>query len=524
MASILRQIVAGPRARHPEAGLDLCYVTDNIIATSGPSGTYPQLAYRTPLDQLRKFLDEKHGDDWAIWEFRAEGTGYPDSEVYNRVYHYPWPDHHPPPFGLIPLIMGSMRNWRQDPNISEEHRQKRVTVVHCKAGKGRSGTVSCSYLISEEGWTKEDALKRFTERRMRPNFGAGVSIPSQLRWVGYVERWAKTGKVYVERPVEILEVHIWGLRDGVKVAVEGFVDDGRTIKVLHVFSKSEREIVRGGLRKSAGLADVVVEAMKMGNNNSNNKAVHTASMEPTDERAMAESNKTTTRAPSDLADGKTGDVVFRPKESLVVPTGDINIDFERRNKAGYGMSMVTSVAHVWFNTFFEGQGPERNGEADDAGVFEIDFDAMDGIKGSLRKGTRAFDKMAVVWKNVPETRTRRNSVVIKEPELGEEVHQTKAADWKGIPDASPGRGKKGLGLRAETPHSADVSRASSVRSHRGDDDTGSESEGVTSYGIDGQVNQTRLSGETSRSILPTSKDLPGPTHSIVIDDGKVLED
>lgn len=28
-ASLLRQIVAGPRARHPEAGLDLCYVTDN---------------------------------------------------------------------------------------------------------------------------------------------------------------------------------------------------------------------------------------------------------------------------------------------------------------------------------------------------------------------------------------------------------------------------------------------------------------------------------------------------------------
>ena len=28
-ASLLRQIVSGPRARHPEAGLDLCYVTDN---------------------------------------------------------------------------------------------------------------------------------------------------------------------------------------------------------------------------------------------------------------------------------------------------------------------------------------------------------------------------------------------------------------------------------------------------------------------------------------------------------------
>ncbi|KAA8611700.1 Phosphatidylinositol-3 4 5-trisphosphate 3-phosphatase PTEN [Pyrenophora tritici-repentis] len=29
MASLLRQLVAGPRARHAEAGLDLCYVTDN---------------------------------------------------------------------------------------------------------------------------------------------------------------------------------------------------------------------------------------------------------------------------------------------------------------------------------------------------------------------------------------------------------------------------------------------------------------------------------------------------------------
>jgi hypothetical protein len=33
-ASILRQIVAGPRARHPEAGLDLCYMTDNSRSAS----------------------------------------------------------------------------------------------------------------------------------------------------------------------------------------------------------------------------------------------------------------------------------------------------------------------------------------------------------------------------------------------------------------------------------------------------------------------------------------------------------
>ncbi|UKZ82686.1 hypothetical protein TrVFT333_010481 [Trichoderma virens FT-333] len=295
MASILRQIVAGPRTRHPEAGLDLCYVTDFIIATSGPSQTYPQMAYRTPLDQLVDFLDSKHGEDWAIWEFRAEGTGYPDEAVYNRIWHYPWPDHHPPPFRLIPLIMASMRNWLHGGEASDgqtEHdnkplpqpqpqssnppngdnteavpetssepaksgrNKKRVVVVHCKAGKGRSGTASCSYLIAEEGWKAEDALTRFTQRRMRPQFGAGVSIPSQLRWISYVDRWTKGGKKYTDRPVEIVEIHVWGLRNGVKMDVEAFADEGKKIETVHTFTKEERVVVEG-MRPKAVVPEAV---------------------------------------------------------------------------------------------------------------------------------------------------------------------------------------------------------------------------------------------------------------------------
>ena len=132
--------------------------------------------------------------------------------------------------------MASMRDWLK----GLEKPVGRVVVVHCKAGKGRSGSVACSYLVSEEGWKVNDALARFTERRMRSGFGAGVSIPSQLRWIGYVDRWANHQKLYVERQIEILEVHAWGLRDGVKVAIEGFIDEGKIIKTFHVFSKSER--------------------------------------------------------------------------------------------------------------------------------------------------------------------------------------------------------------------------------------------------------------------------------------------
>ncbi|XPS78268.1 hypothetical protein M3J09_010284 [Ascochyta lentis] len=458
MASILRQIVAGPRARHAEAGLDLCYVTDNIIATSGPSGTYPQRAYRNPLDSLVKFLDSKHGDNWAIWEFRAEGTGYPDSEVYNRVYHYPFPDHHPPPFALIPNIMASMRNWLKE-------KEGRVVVVHCKAGKGRSGTASCSYLMSEEGWPMEKALQRFTERRMRPGMGyKGVSIPSQLRWLTYVDRWAKHGKMYVERQVEVLEVHCWGLRDGVKIQIEGFVEDGKLIKNFHTFTKEEREVVRGEV-KTTGMAQAVHEVMyKNGLSGSSGKA-----------NAQQDSNKDGSKNASNSslevprnADGTatpqtnskesllpgTGDVVFRPSKRVVLPTNDMNIDVERRNKAAFDLTMVTAVAHVWFNTFFEGNGAEKNGTADDSGVFEINWDAMDGIKGSSRKGTQAFERIAVVWRAL-NAEEGRPGVVITEPKEGEEVRQTGPTDWKGTKGVEPSEGKD-LGLRTASPDDSEV--------------------------------------------------------------------
>ncbi|CAL5869792.1 uncharacterized protein PFLUO_LOCUS4022 [Penicillium psychrofluorescens] len=409
MSSILRQIVAGPRLQHPEAGLDLCYVTNNVIATSGPSGTYPQRAYRNPLDALVHFLDSKHGSDWCIWEFRAEGTGYPDSEVYGRIHHFPWPDHHPPPFALIPNIMGSMRNWLQE-------KEGRVAVVHCKAGKGRSGSIASGYLISQDGWTKEDALQRFTERRMRTGFGAGVSIPSQLRYVGYIDRWTnELRKEYVERPVEILEVHIWGLRDGVKVAVEGYVDEGKKIKTLHMFHRSERTIVED--------EDM---SQSEGNDNIKKSASSSQSATPTTSTPASSTSNILRSAATSSHNQQTSNMIFRPKKPLIVPTSDINIDFERRSKASYtGFAMVTSIAHVWFNAYFEG------GAQHDSGVFETEWDAMDGIKGSAQKGIRAIERLKVVWRYPPPSAQDPTARPISEPKPGEPISESHPADWRG---------------------------------------------------------------------------------------------
>ncbi|KAL5340714.1 protein-tyrosine phosphatase-like protein [Aspergillus crustosus] len=507
MASILRQIVAGPRLQHTETGLDLCYVADNIIATSGPSTNYPKLAYRTPLKQLVNFLDSKHGANWSIWEFRAEGTGYPDEEVYGRIHHFPFPDHHPPPFALIPKVMASMRNWLQRldgpildgdnktvKNEEGEEKGQRVAVVHCKAGKGRSGTMACSYLISQEGWKMEDALQRFTERRMRVGFGSGVSIPSQLRWVRYVDRWTnEMEKKYVERPVEILEIHVWGLRDGVKVAVEGFVDEGQKIKQLHLFHRSER-IDLPGETPQASSTDAsddgdndssktttkyrkAIQPMKTKTTASSNTNSNPTSTSPSalsspqdpvsatsdsslwtsnlSNPSTAPSTPTVTSSPSNSSQSQAQTVtpgitstpseppqkqstavLLRPHKPLILPSSDINIDFERRSKAASytGLAMVTSIAHVWFNPYFEG------GDKFDSGVFEIEWEAMDGIKGTARKGLKALDRLKVLWRYAePATSDAKDadsetrpvsSGVVTEPQPGEPIAETRVRDWR----------------------------------------------------------------------------------------------
>ncbi len=353
--------------------------------------------------------------------------------------------------------MASMRDWIHG-------KEGRVIVVHCKAGKGRSGTAACSYLISEEGWTPEEALQRFTERRMRTGFGPGVSIPSQLRWVDYVRRWAKQGKIYVERQVEILEVHVWCLRDGVKVAVGGFIDEGRTIKTFHVFSREERLIVDSNGDSSSIISSIAraTAGADISGPTSQQQLDTSHTSKPPKSTGKDMANKTTSPTSPNGTDVSGADVIFRPASRIILPTNDINIDFERRNQAPLNYTFVTSIAHVWFNTFFEGQGAESGGEAASSGVFEIEWDKMDGIKGSSKKGTRALDRLAVIWKVVEGTGTQP-PVVIHEPAPGETVRQSKPADWKGGDEKGFDKGKD-LGLRAETPVSRDVSRANSLRS------------------------------------------------------------
>lgn len=406
--------------------------------------------------------------------------------------------------------MASMRDWLKGPDT----KVGRVVVVHCKAGKGRSGTVVCSYLISEEGWTVEDALLRFTARRMRSGFGAGVSIPSQLRWVRYVDRWTKHRKFYVERQVEVVEVQVWGLRDGVKVAVEGYVDEGRTIKNFHTFHRHER-IICDGTEPNSTTSPT--------SNNDNCLPLSDVKVNPSGSEQQPASN--------DLEAGANA-LIFRPSHPIILPTNDINIDLERRNKAGYGWTMVTSVAHVWFNTFFESPGSEISGQADSSGVFKIDWDAMDGIKGSARKGTRALDRLAVVWRAVDAAENGKPGLtqIITEPKEGEPVPEMKAADWKSAGHSNLTALGKDLGLRTESPVSG-VSKASSLKSS-GPSPLGKEEDnlvGLKTHGLDGEevVGHGEPAAEPTAAVSEPElgmQEVADPEHSADATNGKQLGD
>lgn len=410
----------------------------------------------------------------------------------------------------MPNLMAAMRNWVQRLDSSEvpvEEQDKRVAVVHCKAGKGRSGTVACSYLISEEGWKMDDALQRFTQRRMRVGFGHGVSIPSQLRYVRYVDRWTNSmHKKYMERRVEICEVHVWGLRDGVKVSIEGYEDGGKRIKNFHTFTRDEKTVTDQG-RVNTKQAPISSKEIKK------DMEYLTSPVDGTPDSSM--SNLTFA--------GSYQTVVLRPSSPVRLPTSDINIDFERRNKAAYtGFTVVTSIAHVWFNAFFEG-----GYEGHDSGVFEIEWDAMDGIKGSARKGTRALEKLKVVWKYVDTAEKRE----ISEPGKGEPVPEIEPADWKGdeqkeaeakhsdgVDSSRPGGAAltmgaminagadsltKELGLRKERDDSVNVSRASSINEPSPPrksvdiekvEQEETEDEGVQSYVANGEAATSPVDG------------------------------
>ncbi|KAK7208030.1 protein-tyrosine phosphatase-like protein [Myxozyma melibiosi] len=412
MAEFFRSAIASPRSRHydpvADTYLDLAYLDNNIIVCSMPTAEFPKILYRNSLSDLRKLLSLKHGSHWHVWEFRAEGAGYDDSEFFNRVSHFPFPDHNPPPFAMLPSVISSIHKFlSQNP--------ENVAVLHCKAGKGRSGTIFCAYMIAQHRWTAQNALAHFTARRMRSGFGEGVSILSQRRWISYVETWSRDpNREYRELPAVITEVRILNPVKGIEVRICGFKEHGKKIATLYEFGSDDsvqsRELkgVDGNHRGRIWFGGDEVEEDSAAEAKDENQARDSTSsgaespehsdiedqrhdskpeLSEADDSAKRIQKTESGRQPADFITGT--EVILRPRADIHV-TADVNISVEKKLYGPAGLSFLSSTAYTWFNLFFEG-------DHDTGGTFSIKWEDMDGFKGTKKRGGKIFDRIEVDW-------------------------------------------------------------------------------------------------------------------------------
>ncbi|KAF9788692.1 phosphatases II [Thelephora terrestris] len=147
MTDFVRRLVSGDKARFKDEKLDLeldlVYITDRVIVMGYPASGLEGL-YRNKREDAKRFLDTRHGDNYWVFNFcPVAENSYPSSVFEGRVSRYPFPDHHVPPLAILPLATREMHSYL-------DGSRDRVVVLHCKAGKGRSGTMACSYLMSTD--------------------------------------------------------------------------------------------------------------------------------------------------------------------------------------------------------------------------------------------------------------------------------------------------------------------------------------------------------------------------------------
>jgi phosphatidylinositol-3,4,5-trisphosphate 3-phosphatase/dual-specificity protein phosphatase PTEN len=179
-SNLLRHKVSKKKRRLVQDGfdLDLSYITNQIIAMGFPSEKFESI-YRNSMKDVQRFLKFRHGDKYYVYNLCSEGE-YDVKKFDGRVVRFPFDDHNCPNFAdLIPLCE-DIQNW-----LAAD--AGNVSVIHCKAGKGRTGLLVCVYILfNGEKETSEEALSYYAS--LRTTNQKGVTIPSQIRWVYYFEK------------------------------------------------------------------------------------------------------------------------------------------------------------------------------------------------------------------------------------------------------------------------------------------------------------------------------------------------
>ena len=203
-ANLLKRLVSKQKRRLQDEhfDLDMSYITQRVIAMGFPS-VGCETVYRNALPDVLNFFHEKHNDRVKIYNLCLEKDRIYNKNIFSRssVGLFPATDHNPCPIKLIlefciDICLYLLKN------------PKAVAAVHCKAGKGRTGVMICSYLVfSHLCETSEKAFRYYARIRTKNN--TGVTIPSQKRYIRYFETFLQANFVppYIFLIPKIIKSH-----------------------------------------------------------------------------------------------------------------------------------------------------------------------------------------------------------------------------------------------------------------------------------------------------------------------------
>ena len=226
-ANFFKRLVSKQKRRFQDSDfdLDMSYITEKVIAMGFPS-TGVETMYRNSLSDIIKFFHTRHNDNVKVYNLCLEKDRIYNKNVFPnaKVGLFPATDHNPSPIKLI-------LEFCIDICLYLINNPEGVAAVHCKAGKGRTGVMICSYLVfSGLCQSSEMAFRYYARVRTKNN--TGVTIASQKRYIKYFETFLQANfyPPYMNLIPKIIESHFSFL-----------IDNNDNIKINNILQSFQTE-------------------------------------------------------------------------------------------------------------------------------------------------------------------------------------------------------------------------------------------------------------------------------------------